>query len=856
MAGPNNFYVIQPNCAGGEISQDVASRIDLDKYSMALLQAENAVVRPYGSVQKRTGTIFCGETKYADKKSILVRFDFTVELSYMLEIGYKYIRIWKGNTYLNKELATPFEEADLPNLRFVQSVDVVYITSGKYPVKKLMRYAEDDWRIEDMEFYPPAFGDLNKDEDNYLTPSGTTGIITITATKDTFTADMVGNWIKIEQRITGKTVNNTNAQNEETRISGEYGTYKIWSIEITGSWEGEVKIQKNDNGTWTDFKSYTSNSNESGNGNYIFRIVIKLTLGNCNVRLGTILQGVFETEYFRDFGFTKKDGLITDSIVIGDTWKIITHGTWTGSVIIEKSVDNGATWLQERQYTSNDDYNPTESGSVEEYCLMRLVLNVTSGSCKADLSSYPYTHTGYARIIEYTNAKQVKVQVQEGISALGSTEKTIDWYLSAWSKQNGYPMCCMFFQDRLVFAGSTAKPSRIWLSKTGDYGNFSVDKEAGTVTDDSAITADLINLKAYTIKHVDAGNDLMVMTEGNEWSISGGETVTPTNITPRNQQNYGCNDTIPVRVSNRIVYVQRRGSIIRDMGYSYDTDSYIGMDLTLLAKHLIRNHEISYSTFTQEPDSVLYFVRDDGVLICLTYVPDQKVYAWWHIVTDGKIEVITSTAQANNDVIYAVINRTINGQTKRYIEQFVVENNSTYQQDHIMTDCTKIYSFEEKTTELTGLEYLEGKEVYVMSDGYLLDKMTVAEGKLNLPKETKNAYVGLPYTMIIEQPNFDITTQDTGTMQARKKAVQKCILRLQNSYGGYVGANKDCLDNIRYDNEYMQIDDESKILYSGDLEIPIRGGFNNEGRIYIKHDTPYSFSVSAIIRSVTLGSSQ
>lgn len=759
MAGPNNFYVIQPNCAGGEISQDVASRIDLDKYSMALLQAENAVVRPYGSVQKRTGTIFCGETKYADKKSILVRFDFTVELSYMLEIGYKYIRIWKGNTYLNKELATPFEEADLPNLRFVQSVDVVYITSGKYPVKKLMRYAEDDWRIEDMEFYPPAFGDLNKDEDNYLTPSGTTGTITITATKDTFTADMVGDWIKIEQRITGKTV-------------------------------------------------------------------------------------------------TQKTTGTSGSIAVGDTWKIITHGTWTGSVTIEKSIDNGTTWQQERQYTSNDDYNPTESGSIEEYCLMRLVLNITSGSCTADLSSYPYTHTGYAKITGYTNAKQVQAQVQSSINVLGSNEKTIDWYLSAWSKKNGYPMCCMFFQDRLVFAGSTAKPSRIWLSKTGDYGNFSVDKEAGTVTDDSAITADLINLKAYTIKHVDAGNDLMVMTEGNEWSISGGETVTPTNITPRNQQNYGCNDTIPVRVSNRIVYVQRRGSIIRDMGYSYDTDSYIGMDLTLLAKHLIRNHEISYSTFTQEPDSALYFVRDDGVLICLTYVPDQKVYAWWHIVTDGKIEAITSTAQANNDVIYAVINRTINGQTKRYIEQFVVENNSTYQQDHIMTDCTKIYSFEEKTTELTGLEHLEGKEVYVMADGYLLDKMTVAEGKLNLPKETKNAYVGLPYTMIIEQPNFDMTTQDTGTMQARKKAVQKCILRLQNSYGGHVGANKDCLDDIRYDNEYMQIDDESKILYSGDLEIPIRGGFNNEGRIYIKHDTPYSFSVSAIIRSVTLGSSQ
>lgn len=851
MAGPNNFYVIQPNCAGGEISQDVASRIDLDKYSMALLQAENAVVRPYGSVQKRTGTIFCGETKYADKKSILVHFDFTVELSYMLEIGYKYIRIWKGNTYLNKELATPFEEADLPNLRFVQSVDVVYITSGKYPVKKLMRYAEDDWRIEDMEFYPPAFGDLNKDEDNYLTPSGTTGTITITATKDTFTADMVGDWIKLEQRITGRTTGlGGNSTIQET--SGTVRIALYYNLKITGTWSGHVYVDlSTDGNAWVRQLDITNNTDERyGTLQYTYaRLVVVISSGSVNA----ILSGNnVETQ----INLSKPTGSITDNLSVGDTWKIITHGTWTGSVTVERSKDNGITWTQERKYTSKDDYNATESGSVEEYCLMRARSEVSSGSCQVDFSSYPYTHTGYVKITGYTNAKQIQAQVQDSINALGSTEKTIDWYLSAWSKKNGYPICCMFFQDRLVLAGSMAKPSRVWLSKTGDYGNFSVDKEAGTVTDDSAITADLINLKSYTIKHVDAGNDLMIMTEGNEWSISGGETVTPTSITPRNQQNYGCNDTIPVRVSNRIIYVQRRGSIIRDMGYSYDTDSYIGMDLTLLAKHLIRNHEITYSTFTQEPDSVIYFIRDDGVVICLTYVPDQKVYAWWHIVTDGKIEAITSTAQQNNDVIYAVVNRTINGQTKRYIEQFVVENNSDYQQNHIMTDCTKIYSFEEATTELTELEHLEGKEVYIMADGYLLDKMTVSEGKLNLLKATKNAYVGLPYTMIIEQPNFDMTTQDTGTMQARKKAVQKCILRLQNSYGGWIGANKDCLDEIKYDNQYMQIDDESKILYSGDLEIPIRGGFNNNGRIYIKHDTPYSFSVSAIIRSVTLGSSQ
>lgn len=100
MASPNAFYSIQPAFTGGEISADVASRIDLDKYQVALLQAENAIVRPYGAVRKRPGMIYCGQTKYQDKKSMLVKFNFTVTVSYMLEIGHKYMRIWRNGQYL------------------------------------------------------------------------------------------------------------------------------------------------------------------------------------------------------------------------------------------------------------------------------------------------------------------------------------------------------------------------------------------------------------------------------------------------------------------------------------------------------------------------------------------------------------------------------------------------------------------------------------------------------------------------------------------------------------------------------------------------------------------------------------
>ena len=751
MASPNAFYSVQPAFTGGEISSDVASRIDLDKYQVALLQAENAIIRPYGAVKKRPGMVYCGATKYQGKKSILVKFNFTVTISYMLEFGDKYIRIWRNGVYLGIELSTPYAEGDLNTLRFVQSVDVLYIASGKYPVKKLMRYSESSWVFSDIDWQQVPYGDINLDENNYVTPSGTGGTVTLTASQSTWTSNNVGDWIKLEQAISGQ------------------------SATCTGG---------------------TSNT-----------------------------------------------------IVAGDTWKIICHGTWTGTVTIQISYDNGGTWQQLRQYTSKDDYNPTESGTVAEYAWVRVIVSTSSGTCTADLTTYPYTHTGYAKIIGYTDAYRVTASV---VKAFGGTERTNNWYLSAWGKSQGYPCCATFFQDRLCFGANTSYPQRIWMSMSGDYENFSVNKESGTVTDDSAVSADLLSLRPYQITHMDAGNDLIILTEGNEWTISGSETVTPSSITPRLQQNYGCNDTEPVRVGNRLVYVQRRGSIIRDMAYAYDTDSYGGYDLTLLAKHLITGKEIIDSAFAQEPDSIIYFVRSDGTLLCLTYIMEQKVYAWSHIVTDGKIEAVLAAQQGNNDIVYCQVLRTVNGKQVRYIEQFSLDSDSENQQDYIMLDSSVRKTYSTATKAITGLSHLEGRSVTVMGDGYLFDPVTVKNGALTLPEGCKNVVIGIPYTMILEQPNFNTTISGVGNIQGMQQAVNTVVLRLSKSFGGEIGPDKNTLHEIIYDVGTMDLGQEC--LFSGDKNVTMgSGGFNKNGRVYIRHDKPYPFTLLSIVRGVTLG---
>ncbi len=804
MAQPTEFYVIQPSFSGGEISEDVASRVDLEKYQMALLSAENALIRPYGAVKKRPGTLFCGAAKYDDKKARLVRFDFSVDIAYLLEFGDYYMRVWRNGTYLGIEIETPFPEAALHKLRFVQSVDVMYITSGDYPVKKLLRYSEQDWRITDIDWTMPPFSEINADETIKIKPSAKTGAITLTATKPVFTADRVGDWLKLEQRISSVIV----------KLAATPGA-------ITETYEEEAPTTAaGDVVTKEEIHEGDPENPEDGYTRTIYH-VIRL---NANQP--------------------------SSSIAVGKTWKVISHGTWSGHFSVQVSYDNGKTWTDERKYTSSNDYNPQETGSVEDFCLMRIAAHITGGGVNIELSAYAYTHDGYVKITGVESETKAQGTVS-GSHDLGSTYTTADWYWSAWGKTSGYPTCATFFQDRLCFGGTRAKPQRLWMSRSGDYENFGVEKEDGTVTDSSAVSADLLSLKSYRIMHMDAGTDLILLTDGNSWTVSGSETVTPTNITPRTQQNYGTSEVTPIRVGSRLVYVQLRGSVVRDMGYSYETDSYGGSDLTLLAKHLSEGHTIADSAYAQVPDSILYFVRDDGVLLALTYIPEQKVYGWSRIVTDGAVEGVETAAEGNNDAVYLLIRREINGKTVRYVERFAKEQTSFSQQDHVMLDSAQLFSFPEARREVTGLEHLEGKQAALLADGYYFPPVTVTGGRIALESPAKKITVGLLYTEKLLTPNVEIQAQD-GTIQGRYKKVTNCTLRLSRSYGGAIGASDRETNDIRYDPDRLETGED--VLFSGDIKATLAiGGFDTGGRVYIEHSQPYPFTLSAIIRSVTMG---
>lgn len=921
-SGLTPYYLLQPAFTGGEISAEVANRVDLDKYQFAVLQAYNCLIKPHGPIYRRPGMKYMARTKYNDKACILVPFNGADSTDYLLEIGEKYIRVHKNGLYINIEVMTPYTADMLQDLRFVQSADTMFIASGKYPVKQLARYSDTDWRFADFEITDMYFDEQNSLESysgiSYTSPGTYQFQPTVTGE---YQIDISGGggggggaakyrvksgehssrliYITGGKGGNGERIIKTLTLNKETSYtisvggggaagsnggnsapSGSNGASSAAFGMIAKGGGGGTGGRKGEPNT-PDGTSYGNGANGGAGGygkSFLGSSETQPTAGaNGWVKIlytgnkeltpsGT--QGDITLKSNKNIFASSKPGAYiklkqeiasktvstsngtTERVRVGENWKVISHGTWSGSFAIEKS-DDGESWKEYRKYTSKDDYNPSESGSVTEPVFLRAVCTITSGTCTVDLTAMAYNAEGVVKLTEITSDSTAKAHVEK---ELGSTDMTTNFLWGAWSEEFGYPQTLCFFQDRLCFGGTKKQPYMVWMSRTGDYGNFSVEKASGTVTDDSAVALAFVSRKQFKILHLIASTDLIVLTAGNEWTVSGSDTVTPAKVVPKMQTTRGCSNVEPLMIGGRIVFVQGRGSTVRDMAYSYETDSYGGNDLTLLAKHIIENVQIVDSAYKQEPDSTIYFVRSDGTMACLSYIMEQKVYAWSTIETQGKIEAVAAVQEGDEDIIYLVVQREINGVTVRNIE-YLAKNpaKSNNPDDYIMLDNAIEYSTAEKSSGATEIDVAElaGEKVAVIGDGRVYSGLAVSQdGTVTLPAAVQHAFIGLPYRSIVELPNVEIRTGD-GTMQGRKKQISNCILRLSNSLGGMVGPDINTMDLMNFDEQNVVSNIK---LFTGDkhMTLPI-GGFNNEGRVIIVTDEPYPFNLLAVVREVSFG---
>ena len=492
-------------------------------------------------------------------------------------------------------------------------------------------------------------------------------------------------------------------------------------------------------------------------------------------------------------------------------------------------------------YTSNNDYNVTDTGKVSPSAKLKVVSDLKGGSVNVDLSFLPHSNYGVVEIKEFVDSKHVKVNI---LNSVVDNEATSKFRFGQWGKGLGYPRVCTFYQDRFILASSNQYPNYIWFSRTGDYSNFGVEKVGGTITDDSAITLPVINRKMYDIRHLIPANDLLILTSGNEWIIDGSKTITPTNCNLRTQTQRGASECEPQYIGNRCVYVQARGCVVRDLGYSYESDNYTGADLTLFVKHLTKYRNFITSAYAQDPDSIVYYVTDDGNIDCLTYIPEQKVYAWSHFTTKGKYKYAESVAEGEQDSLYVIVERDFKSGTVMCIERFEpmynADNNNVYMDCYIRQTST------ENISTIT-VPHLIGEDVQIVVNGRERPiKEVPPTAIINIDGKAQSVAVGINYTTRLRIPSIEMQIQD-GTLQGRLLTMSRLSLNILNSFGGKIGRNFNHMDDISLPPLKLYSGDKVCILPKFD------GVYSTDASVCILHEKPYPFNLLSVTREVEIG---
>jgi hypothetical protein len=241
-----------------------------------------------------------------------------------------------------------------------------------------------------------------------------------------------------------------------------------------------------------------------------------------------------------------------------------------------------------------------------------------------------------------------------------------------------HPGVVCYFQQRIWYAASLPEPETFWASETANFNNFTVNSP---VQASDAITGTLVSLQVNAIKWmIPMSGGLILGTATGAWTINSGSgtnstaAVTPINITATPQAYNGANDVPPIAYNNDILYVQFKGSIVRDLKFNIYASTYTGSDISVRSNHLFFGHQILQWAFAEEPFKLVWMVREDGVLLTLTFVTEQEIYGWAHHDTNGLFESVAVVTETVNgvtvDAVYVVVKRYINGLWVQFIERF------------------------------------------------------------------------------------------------------------------------------------------------------------------------------------------
>lgn len=817
----------------GEFSINLDARSDLSKYAFGSRILENANVFASGRWVRRQGMKLKAAAKYDDKVCRMIEFEFSVTTTFAIEMGEGYMRFYNDGEQVETspgvpyEIATPYQEEDLFGIQFEGINDIVYFTHPDYQQRKLIRLGDTNWTFTVLDLVAKtAFLEESTDEST-ITVNALTGTgVTMTCSRSFFDAAHVGAYIKAGH----------DRDSDNTILPLAFPAWSIIDYEV-------------------------------GDG-----VTESATLYRC---LEAHTGGTFATDLAAGKWTATED--ISDVLRVQGGWTMFSSGFFRADVLIQQSKDGATDWKTIGKYTRKEDGNISASGTVatdgylrikvenwsENYTTDGLAANAAKSYARVMLEVESATVYGIAQVTAVGSPTSATVTVVQPFYATTATEF---WSEGAWSDYQGWPRALAFHDERMAYAGTLRKPSRIWWSGIKQYEDFTDGTDA-----DSPFSKEIGGRKQHTIEWMESQKNLLVGTSGGEFIVTTGSDNLAISVNTSNLRLQSANGSKHLRgisVNDIVLFVTRDGKKVRELLSELQQDGGVGYkapDITLYAEHIAGVVDGGFTSiaFQQQPEPIVWATTAAGTLVSCTYNRDQDVIGWTRHPTQGSCESVAVITGPFRDEVWLSTKRTIDGATKRFIEQIepLPWKDETAErlgiEDAFYVDCGLTYDGAATTT--VSAPHLPNTVVSILADGKNQSDddfpITLDEnGEYELPYEASVIHVGLRYDTIWKPMRLDVD-QASGDTMGQEKIVYDLVARFIDTVGCTYGDGD--LSSAHPFNflDFRDTSDEvdtgdgtgATLPFTGDKDLPWDGEFATDTPVIIKQTLPLPMTLIACV---------
>jgi hypothetical protein len=829
----------------GQISELMADSATVGTLPNACRELANLVPTPQGPAVSRPPGAYLSNTK-GNGDTRFIKFVYSQTVKYALEFGDETLRFYTeagqlmdgGDPY---EIATVFTAAEIWDIQVKVWGPYAYIVHPDHYPQRLTRNDDATWTIA---AYPAVWGpflDANDVSTLTITPSATTGTITLTASAALFDADHVGAIFQIGHRKPEAAITDT----------------------------------------------FVADGNSP----------------NLNVPKGV-------------------------------QWRYNTSGTWTGTLILEKSYDAGTSWEAIETKSIDGDTILTGNGTeVYGAAVYRFRLTgLTSGSLTYTFSTFNYIHYGYALITVVTTNVLATATVTQ---TLGGTAASYIWSEGAWSAHRGYPTAVGVVEGRLTFMASAYLPTTMWLSRSNDFADMEIDVDdpsAALIFTFNAVKNDpfLWILGESTYYLGTAGKILRIAATNPSAAISADNP-----LAIQKSIAFKCSAVFPLEIDGTVVVLDKHGKNPCYLSYFYENDILLPISLVWRAPGICGGGIVSWD-YQETPIPVIWAVRADGKMLSCTFkqIGQETVSAWAvHTWTAGLVKDVLVTPGTNQDRVIVNIERTVDGSTVRHVEQLVEQDIETITRedfhmldghisfagesdvvegitvgsvDHKVTiaatghpfsdgdqvrfrdvggatwlnnnictvadktanafilktataskyvdgryidgDYTTGGTIDQVANAYAGLDHWKAETVTAVADGIVIEDLTVASGGITLPAYYHTVHVGVAYTASLEPLRLVLPFQ-VGSSRGRKHKIDAMYVSFYRTWEFAIGVLNEA-GTVDYLNvgftEASDLTPDVPDLKSGDRIVTINSGFAHNPRVFVRQLKPLGIIIRAI----------